>query len=905
MGRIILKNNGYTTEIVNGISFSALTQEPNTNYLGFDPITNKLESFNPSGQSTTYDEGGVFTGGSINYPSFFNSGLTASTLSATTYLNLPCNFVLTPYEELTSLIIGGNLCAGKYYLIYDFQSCYDQPDFDNFGNAITSTTTYHTSDIEPIIVLATSNETISEDVYQPKYPYDKIKYDWSYSTTEVTQSPAFGRITERIDALGNRTDYDHRNILFKRYRSYFQDFILNGRVTSLTDGVVTGLDTDFSGDCNVGDVILIYANEPKLYEITEITSPTGMTVAGFVYDNFNEPVGYKCEKMFSQQHPAFGTLYYFNDVATGEGIYDGGNGMYQNGNYLNTNLSTEIPYTHTRMTDPPISPFSQASFGDFTYDGTVQSGDTYFGVGSSYFTNLYPGLFVMSAYDVDINQFYISGGLGAGGIGNTTSVSYVYPGYIVFWKSVVGSQDPSVHHIIFVDDVFNDGNIIHDYSTDTSNDYDSLSGLTGTTKIHYLLLSLAGGDKLTFTEKNNVVSSFLEIIDETDINTTLSNLNNNFTGITSQLPENQIVYKSLNYKKTNITGDSENFTEYLTFGNSINCYNNYIGNFSYLHQSENEPFILANNVFYNNSYLNNTFGDACFNNSFDDDCSENIVGNYFFNNVTDDDFDENIIGNYFYNNYITANFRKNRIDTAFYYNTINTNSFDNNEINNDFNNNIILQTFEYNKIGNLFQSNVIENEFNNNVIGNSFQNNRVFGQFLSNKVGNFFFNNQVYSYFEFNDINNSFNSNSLGQSTNLGTYNFYSNNIGSAFYNNTVGGDFQYNVIGESFYTNQVGDKFGFGFSTSQGNRIGNFFYGNTIGEYFYNNTIADEFYSNTLVDYFQKNDVKFSLSSTDFSSSTHVYGDYNCTLFVNSALSSRLSYYDGSDVLNITNITD
>jgi hypothetical protein len=77
----------------------------------------------------------------------------------------------------------------------------------------------------------------------------------------------------------------------------------------------------------------------------------------------------------------------------------------------------------------------------------------------------------------------------------------------------------------------------------------------------------------------------------------------------------------------------------------------------------------------------------------------------------------------------------------------------------------------------------------------------------------------------------------------------------------------------------------------------------NTIGEYFYNNVIADGFYSNTVVDYFQLNNVKFSLSSTDFTSATHVYGNYNCELFINSTSAQKLSYYDGSDVLTIVNI--
>jgi len=113
---------------------------------------------------------------------------------------------------------------------------------------------------------------------------------------------------------------------------------------------------------------------------------------------------------------------------------------------------------------------------------------------------------------------------------------------------------------------------------------------------------------------------------------------------------------------------------------------------------------------------------------------------------------------------------------------------------------------------------------------------------------------------------------------------FYANNIG---------------------FRNTVGDNFGYGFSTSQGNVIGNYCYSNTFGEYFYNNVIADGFYSNTIVDYFQENNIKVSISSTDFTSSTHVYGDYNCEIFKRSDTAIRLSYYDSSDILNITNITD
>jgi len=54
-----------------------------------------------------------------------------------------------------------------------------------------------------------------------------------------------------------------------------------------------------------------------------------------------------------------------------------------------------------------------------------------------------------------------------------------------------------------------------------------------------------------------------------------------------------------------------------------------------------------------------------------------------------------------------------------------------------------------------------------------------------------------------------------------------------------------------------------------------------------------------------RKNTIKCQINSNDFSTATYVYGDYNCELFENSSNNKRLSYYDGSDVLNITNITD
>jgi hypothetical protein len=122
------------------------------------------------------------------------------------------------YSELVNKITGETLTSGQFYLITDFQTCYDQPDFTSSGSPKT-VGNYKTSEIEPIIVFSTSANTISSTAYQPKYPNDRIQYDWTFSTTEVTSGTSYGRITERIDEFNNRTDYDHRQVVFKRYET--------------------------------------------------------------------------------------------------------------------------------------------------------------------------------------------------------------------------------------------------------------------------------------------------------------------------------------------------------------------------------------------------------------------------------------------------------------------------------------------------------------------------------------------------------------------------------------------------------------------------------------------------------------------------------------------------------------
>ena len=120
------------------------------------------------------------------------------------------------YADFYTAITGGNLVVGKTYIIMDFQTVYDQMDFDNTGT-LKGTLTTKTGATEQIWVLALAPNQIASQAYSATYPNDKIQYDWTYNTTFVNASPAKGRISERIDDNNNRTDYDHREIKFIRY----------------------------------------------------------------------------------------------------------------------------------------------------------------------------------------------------------------------------------------------------------------------------------------------------------------------------------------------------------------------------------------------------------------------------------------------------------------------------------------------------------------------------------------------------------------------------------------------------------------------------------------------------------------------------------------------------------------
>jgi hypothetical protein len=183
------------------------------------------------------------------------------------------------YSDLYALKAANGFATASYYLITDFDSVYDQPDFycDGTPKTVVDNKGKPTGwGYQPILVLATSKNSLSPDAYQPSitsggylgFPKDKIKYDITWNRTEFNKN-AKGRITERIDEYGNRTDYDHRTIRFRRYQNYLKNTQLTGIITNYdcTNGVVAGSGSVFNTELTPGDIIIIASKDDLGYDI--------------------------------------------------------------------------------------------------------------------------------------------------------------------------------------------------------------------------------------------------------------------------------------------------------------------------------------------------------------------------------------------------------------------------------------------------------------------------------------------------------------------------------------------------------------------------------------------------------------------------------------------------------------
>jgi hypothetical protein len=249
-----------------------------------------------------------------------------------------------------------------------------------------------------------------------------------------------------------------------------------------------------------------------------------------------------------------GGLYLFSDYPDGSNdlIDDGGDDMYDTGNIIKAD-DVDVQYTHTQYGSDNGG---ELSIDDYIMDGIVVSGvsGSVFGTSSEYFTNLYPGLFVLAAQNTEIDKFEIDGNLGSDGDGEFDTLIYEKyfnsSTYSVFVKRVWDAGDPSVNHIIIV----NSGTSSITQVVDESNEDDThvLTGLStaGVTEIYYLLLALRDGAFLENNKVEDIVDEFLNILDvSSDINELLTNLNQDYTNITDVVGSPDENYSLLRFNR--------------------------------------------------------------------------------------------------------------------------------------------------------------------------------------------------------------------------------------------------------------------------------------------------------------------------------------------------------------------
>ncbi|MCB1228019.1 MAG: hypothetical protein KDK99_19595, partial [Verrucomicrobiales bacterium] len=185
--------------------------------------------------------------------------------------------------------------------------------------------------------------------------------------------------------------------------------------------------------------------------------------------------------------------YDFRDGVTGFSINDGGNDMYDDGNFLHTDLS------------------ASAQFIAYS-DNAVTSAAAHLGPTGRYFTRKQPGLFVFAA-DLDgASMFEIVGNLGADGTGQVdqTKLTTVRDGvtWAGFVKRVHSANDPSVNHLIITPD---QPSLTHAISLSTDSDQHTIAGLTGQTRLYHLLFASTYGGYINDATMQTLFETFLDL----------------------------------------------------------------------------------------------------------------------------------------------------------------------------------------------------------------------------------------------------------------------------------------------------------------------------------------------------------------------------------------------------------
>ncbi|MFY0605454.1 MAG: choice-of-anchor D domain-containing protein, partial [Cyclobacteriaceae bacterium] len=179
-------------------------------------------------------------------------------------------------------------------------------------------------------------------------------------------------------------------------------------------------------------------------------------------------------------------------------ISDGGADMYDNGNYINTNISRGVGYADNAI----------------DYSDNLLVANSNFGPTGEYWTRHFNQLFIMGAKLDNVSTFYIEGDLGSDGGGlqesyqiNRSINGENYRGFV--WQ-IYNATDPSVNHLVIVKDA---GSTAFASDNGSTAGYDhTINSLTGNSEIYFLLYAQTGGVRITQAQHEAIMDKFLEIL---------------------------------------------------------------------------------------------------------------------------------------------------------------------------------------------------------------------------------------------------------------------------------------------------------------------------------------------------------------------------------------------------------
>jgi hypothetical protein len=234
-------NNSGNSGFIFGFRFKDIGNNAAVNKIVFEGMDNDVVNGVQKFDVTTNGASGILIISGINNYTFVSDVVSGAS-------SLPC--IDVTWSELDALVTGSSLVKGQKYCITDFRT----------RENIPKTADVHTGTIEPIIVTATSINTLSDLAISTVYPDDTLLYELIDTTS---QGGDRGRIMFRKDNLLNIAIwYDWRNVIFRRWETSPSSGVFT--VTTDNGGAFKDYPT-FNPLANVHDVVINNFIDGKLF----------------------------------------------------------------------------------------------------------------------------------------------------------------------------------------------------------------------------------------------------------------------------------------------------------------------------------------------------------------------------------------------------------------------------------------------------------------------------------------------------------------------------------------------------------------------------------------------------------------------------------------------------------------